>query len=107
MELTKSMDASGHLKWNPKAGSWTIVRLGHTTTGVPVHPVTEAGDGLECDKLSKEATRIQFDSYFKKIADKRPAGSKSKVELFFDSWEAQNQNWTPVFREEFTKTPRL
>jgi hypothetical protein len=34
---------------------------------------------------------------------KGPAGSKSKVELFFDSWEAQNQNWTPTFREEFKK----
>ena len=103
MDLTKSVDASGHLKWKPASGSWTIVRLGHTTTGVPVHPVTEAGYGLECDKLSKEATRHQFNSYFKKIADKRPAGSKSKVELFFDSWEAQNQNWTPTFREEFKK----
>ena len=29
--------------------------------------------------------------------------SSTKVELFFDSWEAQNQNWTPAFREEFKK----
>jgi len=102
-DLTASMDATGRLKWKPTNGSWIIVRLGHTTTGVPVHPVTEAGYGLECDKLSKEATRHQFNSYFKRIADKRPAGSKSKIELFFDSWEAQNQNWTPTFREEFKK----
>lgn len=102
-DLSSSMDATGRLKWKPKDGSWVIVRLGHTTTGVPAHPVTEAGYGLECDKLSKEATRHQFNSYFKKIADKRPTGSNTKIELFFDSWEAQNQNWTPTFREEFKK----
>lgn len=103
IDLTSSMDPSGQLKWKPKQGSWTLIRLGHTTTGVPVHPVTEAGYGLECDKLSKEATRHQFDQYFRKIAGKRPAGSDSKVELFFDSWEAQNQNWTPTFLAEFKK----
>ena len=103
IDITSSMDANGRLNWQPKEGSWLVVRFGHTTTGVPVHPVTEAGYGLECDKLSKEATRHQFNSYFKKIADKRPAGSQSKVELFFDSWEAQNQNWTPTFLEEFKK----
>lgn len=103
IDITSSMDAAGRLKWQPGSGKWTIIRLGHTTTGVPVHPVTEAGYGLECDKLSKEATRHQFNSYFKKIADKRPGGSNSKVELFFDSWEAQNQNWTPTFLAEFKK----
>jgi hypothetical protein len=103
IDITSSMDAAGRLTWKPKDGKWIIVRLGHTTTGVPVHPVTEAGYGLECDKLSKEATRHQFNSYFKKIAGKRPAGSESKVELFFDSWEAQNQNWTPTFLAEFKK----
>ncbi len=101
--LTERMTADGRLKWKPDQGSWVILRIGHTTTGVPVHPVTEAGYGLECDKLSKVATRIQFDSYFKKIAAKRPSGSDSKIELFFDSWEAQNLNWTPTFREEFRK----
>ncbi len=103
INLTKSMDATGHLKWTPGPGPWKILRFGHTTTGVPVHPVTAAGFGLECDKLSSEATRIQFDSYFKKIVSRRPAGSSAKVELFFDSWEAGNQNWTPKFREGFQK----
>ena len=103
INLTDRMDASGHVKWQPKTGSWKIVRLGHTTTGVPVHPATPTGAGLECDKLSREATRIQFDSYFKKILARRPAGAKENVQLFFDSWEADNQNWTPRFREEFQK----
>ena len=103
IDLTSSMKPNGELSWQAPSGSWVIVRLGHTTTGVPVHPVTKAGYGLECDKLSKIATRIQFDQYFKKIAARRPAGSNQKIELFFDSWEAQNLNWTATMREEFQK----
>jgi hypothetical protein len=105
INLTDRMDASGRLQWEPKAGAWNIVRLGHTTTGVPVHPVTKAGAGLECDKLSREAARVQFDQYFKKILDQRPARDQApgKIELFYDSWEADNQNWTAHFREEFQK----
>ena len=83
IDLTKSMDATGRLKWTPGPGPWKIFRFGHTTTGVPVHPVTAAGFGLECDKLSREATCIQFDSYFKKIAARRPAGSSAKGRAVF------------------------
>jgi hypothetical protein len=101
LDLTSRMDASGRLKWKPDSGSWKIVRLGHTTTGKTVHPTMPTGTGLECDKLSREATRVQFDSYFKKILDQRPATAKGGIQLFFDSWEAENQNWTPRFREEF------
>lgn len=105
IDLTGKMDASGKLTWEAPAGTWKIVRFGHTTTGVPVHPVTPAGSGLECDKLSKEATRIQFDNYFKKILALRPGQGKGSpgIHLFYDSWEAQNLNWTPRFREEFKK----
>jgi hypothetical protein len=101
--LTDRMDAAGRLKWEPAAGAWKIIRFGHTTTGIPNHPVTPTGAGLECDKLSREATRIQFDNYFKKILAQRPAQAAGKVDLFFDSWEAQNLNWTARFREEFQK----
>jgi len=103
IDLTKRMDTSGRLNWKPDSGTWRIVRLGHTTTGKTVHPTTKPGTGLECDKLSREATRIQFDSYFKKIIEQRPATAKGGIQLFFDSWEAENQNWTPHFRGEFQK----
>ena len=103
INLTEKMDTTGRLTWQPPAGAWKIVRLGRTTTGIPNHPVTPSGRGLECDKLSREAARIQFDGYFKKILARRPAaaGKPVKVELFYDSWEADTQNWTPRFREEF------
>lgn len=101
LDLTNRMDASGRLKWKPESGSWKIVRLGHTTTGKTVHPAMPTGTGLECDKLSREATRIQFDNYFKKILEQRPSASKGGIQLFYDSWEADNQNWTPRFHDEF------
>jgi hypothetical protein len=53
INLTDRMDATGRIKWNPPNGKWRIIRLGHTTTGVPTHPTTKAGGGLECDKLSR------------------------------------------------------
>ena len=104
INLTERMDAAGRLQWKPAAGQWKIFRLGHTTTGKPIHPVTKTGAGLECDKLNREAARIQFDSYFKKMLDQCPADQRGSVQLFFDSWEADSQNWTPRFREEFQKS---
>jgi hypothetical protein len=103
IDLSARMDATGRLKWKPDAGTWRIVRLGHTTTGKTVHPTMPTGTGLECDKLSRDATRIQFDHYFKKILEKGPATTKGGIQLFYDSWEADNQNWTPRFPEEFKK----
>ena len=46
----------GSLNWNaPPGGAWTLLRIGHTSTGKDNHPAPEAGRGLECDKLSREA----------------------------------------------------
>lgn len=101
VELSSRMDATGMLTWDAPPGQWTIARLGQTTTGKTVHPATITGVGLECDKLSRAATRVQFDRYYKQIRAHAPAGAK--IELFVDSWEAGMQNWTPGFRETFAK----
>jgi hypothetical protein len=102
VEITEYLDPDGRLRWVPPAAAdWIVVRFGHTTTGKPIHPVTAPAAGLECDKLSRAATRLQFDSYFAKILARQPASAREKVQLFFDSWEADNQNWTPGFRDHF------
>ncbi|MEO0054761.1 MAG: hypothetical protein RLZZ50_708 [Verrucomicrobiota bacterium] len=104
IELTDRLAPDGRLRWTPPAaGEWRLVRFGHTTTGKTVHPATPTGVGLECDKLDREATRIQFENYFAKILARRPAGSNADIQLFFDSYEAENQTWTPRFRAEFKK----
>ena len=104
VELTGRMDPAGNLDWEVPAGQWTIVRFGHTPTGKDNHPAPEAGRGLECDKLSRQAAEVMFDGLMGKlVADSKPVVGKSLVATHIDSWEVGSQNWTPRFREEFQK----
>jgi len=104
IDLTDKLDADGRLHWDAPAGAWTIVRLGHTSTGKMNHPATPGGVGLECDKLSKEAVEKHFDGMLGKlIADVGPLAGKALAATHIDSWEVGTQNWTPEFRAEFQK----
>jgi len=104
IDLSRHMDADGNLAWTAPAGSWTIYRFGHTTTGHMNGPPIKGGQGLESDKMSREATKIHFDSYAKKIIEKlQPLVGKTLNNFELDSYEAGKQNWTPKFREEFKK----
>ncbi len=102
VDLTKQMDASGRLTWSVPAGKWTILRIGHTSTGVENAPSPQSGRGLECDKLSKEGIEANFNGMMGKlIADVGPAAGKALVATHIDSWENGAQNWTARMREEF------
>ena len=104
VELTASMTPDGHLTWDVPAGNWTILRLGHTSTGMNNAPAPTSGRGLECDKLSKEGSEAAFNGLMGKlIADNGPLVGKSLVRTHIDSWENGSQNWTPKFREEFKR----
>jgi hypothetical protein len=102
--ISDRVDASGHLVWTPPPGRWTVLRIGHTSTG-STNYTGGAGVGLECDKFNPEAARLQFDHWFgAAIREAGPelAGRVLKV-FHVDSWEAGSQNWSPVFRAEFTR----
>lgn len=104
VELTAKMDAAGKLTWDVPEGRWTILRIGHTTTGKDNHPAPEAGRGLECDKLSKAGIEAHFAGLMAKlVADSKPLVGKSLVTTHIDSWEVGSQNWTPQMREEFRR----
>jgi hypothetical protein len=104
VNLAAQMDSTGHLVWNVPAGPWTILRLGHTTTGTDNHPAPEGGRGLESDKLSREATDAMFAGLMGRlIADSKPLAGKTLVATHIDSWETGSQNWTPKFRQEFQR----
>ncbi|OGV68051.1 MAG: hypothetical protein A3K19_26980 [Lentisphaerae bacterium RIFOXYB12_FULL_65_16] len=106
VDLTQSLQADGSLRWNAPEGNWTILRLGHTPTGKTNHPAPKAGEGLECDKLSREAFDAHWDGGMKRIVDEGgPAalGGKGFTQTIIDSYEVGCQNWTPRFREEFVK----
>ncbi|MGA2618372.1 MAG: glycosyl hydrolase [Thermoguttaceae bacterium] len=104
VNLTGKMDAAGKLVWDVPQGQWLVLRLGHTSTGKDNHPAPASGCGLECDKLSKEATESHFNGLMGRlIADNRALAGKDKVlvSTHIDSWEVGSQNWTPRMRQEF------
>ncbi|MCX6903159.1 MAG: glycosyl hydrolase [Verrucomicrobia bacterium] len=110
--LTARMDASGKLVWDVPAGEWTILRLGHTSTGAENAPAPKTGRGLECDKLSKEGIEANFTGMMAKLASDTGIASAAPalagrertgglVATHIDSWENGSQNWTTRMREEF------
>lgn len=103
-DITRYVDAKGRINWNPPPGYWTILRMGHTSTG---HTNYTGGGalGLECDKFNPEAVRLQFEKWFGAAYDRIGPELASRVLKVFhtDSWECGSQNWSPVFREEFIK----
>jgi hypothetical protein len=102
VDLTSKMDSDGRLMWDVPAGKWTVLRIGHTSTGKSNHPAPLESIGLECDKLSKKAIEFHFSNFMQKLLDDQAAvGGKSMTMVHIDSWEVGSQNWTPGFREEF------
>lgn len=104
VDITRYMDANGRLVWNVPAGSWTIIQIGHTSTGHK-NDTGGGGKGLECDKFNTEAIKLQFDNWFGKVfTHVKPEIVDSVLKIFHvDSWECGSQNWSVVFREEFKK----
>jgi hypothetical protein len=104
LNLTDKMDEHGMLRCELPAGDWTILRFGHTTTGVQNHPAPAGGLGLESDTLSRTATLLQFDALMGRITEKvGPLVGKTLVSTHIDSWESDLQNWTPTMRQDFQR----
>lgn len=104
VDLSAKLGVDGSFAWDVPAGKWTILRFGHTSTGVENAPAPMSGRGLECDKLSQEGIEAQFAGMMAKlVADVGPAAGKTLVTTHIDSWENGAQNWTARMREEFQK----
>jgi hypothetical protein len=104
MDVTDHLSAEGRFTWEPPDGTWEVIRFGYTTTGAMNLPPTEAGRGLECDKMDTAALNLHFNSFPAKLIE--TAGSLTENTfryLFIDSWECGYQNWTKNFPEEFEK----
>jgi hypothetical protein len=104
IDITTFMSSDGLLKWNAPKGDWTILRIGHTSTGM-TNSTGGAGAGLECDKFCKDAVQLQFDNWFGKACDMAGPELVSKVLkiMHIDSWECGSQNWSETFAQEFEK----
>ena len=104
IDLSGRLGPDGQLTWEVPAGHWTILRIGYTPTGAVNAPSPAAGEGLECDKLSKQAMDVHFAGLMSKlIADAGPAAGKTLVSTHIDSWEVGFQNWTPRMPAEFRR----
>ncbi len=101
-DVSESMGTDGRLRWSAPAGSWTILRFGHTTTGKHNVAASAAGDGLEVDKLSAAAADFHFDHGPGQIIDLAgPHAGETLSTLMVDSYEAGFQNWTATLPDEF------
>lgn len=104
INLSDKLNADGSLNWNAPKGNWTIIRMGHTSTG-HTNATGGAGAGLECDKFNPEAIKLQFNSWYGEALKQAGPDLAPRILNTFhvDSWECGSQNWSPVFREEFQK----
>jgi hypothetical protein len=103
-DLTDKMDKDGVLRCELPEGHWTILRFGHTTTGINNHPAPVGGLGLETDKLSRAVTLLQFEALMGRIVQTiGPLAGKTLVATHIDSWETGVQNWTPTMRADFQR----
>jgi hypothetical protein len=103
LDITNSMTADGKLNWQaPAENNWTILRIGHTTTGEEPAAHPDSAKGLEIDKLRKDALDLHFEHFLDKvILELKPFLNTSFKGIMADSWEAGKQNWTLHFPEEF------
>ena len=104
IDVTDKMDATGRLNWTAPRGNWTILRIGHTSTG-HTNATGGAGAGLECDKFDPAAAKFQYDHWFgEAVKQVGPVMARKVLKIFHvDSWECGSQNWSPVFAAEFKK----
>jgi hypothetical protein len=104
MNLTSKLNADGTLNWTPPLGNWTILRVGHTSTG-HTNATGGGGKGLECDKFNPVAAELQIKNWYgAALKHAGPEIAKKVLSVFYmDSWECGSQNWSPVFKAEFRK----
>jgi len=92
VNLTRRLAPDGTLDWSPPEGAWTVLRLGYTSTGRTNSQAGDGGRGLECDKLSREAADLHWQSFLDRVISRLPDGGLDFVEI--DSFEKGDQNWT-------------
>ncbi|VXB96751.1 glycosyl hydrolase [Massilia sp. 9I] len=106
IDLSGKLAADGTLDWTPPKGSWKILRLGYSLTGIENHPATKEATGLEVDKYDAAAVRNYMETYlskYKAAAGKELVGARGVRALVTDSTEVGASNWTPRMLEQFKR----
>ena len=102
-DITTAMQPDGSLRWTaPKAGAWTIMRIGHVNAGMKNSPAPPEGTGWECNKLDESGPNAHFAGYIGKLTQGALQGGLLNG-MLLDSWECQTQTWTPTMEQEFQR----
>ena len=88
----------------PGSGT-TYRRVGYTTNGQMVTAASEAGLGLEVDKLSRKGVEAHFNRFLRPLLEelKEYCGSTLRY-IVIDSWEAGGQDWTESLGADYITT---
>jgi len=105
VDLTDKVDAEGVLHWAVPEGNWTIYRFGWSLTGKENHPASPEATGLEVDKMDPVAFRNYLTTYLDMYRDASNGqmGQKGIQFILTDSYEAQQETWTPTMMQEFER----
>ena len=106
VDLTARVAQDGTLTWQAPAGhDWVIARIGMASTGAMCGPTPPQAQGLECDKMSREAVSAHFDGMIGKFLKRIPADARRGFQhITLDSYEVGPQNWTDGMRDTFRDT---
>lgn len=104
-DVTRSVDANGVLHWTPPtSGTWEILNIGYTNSGVKLSPGSGAWQGLSLDTLSPAALNFYWDKELTPLLNTvKPYLGNTLKYVTTDSWEMGGMNWTQSFRAEFIK----
>ena len=109
VDLTSSLDADGHVKWDVPQGRWTILRFGYTLEGQRIRGTSRnTQGGYEADMLDRAGIESHFEHLAMPIlAEAQSSGTHVLKYLHIDSYElgadvrGQQPTWSRTFREEF------
>ena len=104
IDLTPMLAADGTVTWQKAPqGKWLVLRFLSVSNGGHTKHGRKEALGLECDKLSVEGARLQWQSYIKPVIDSIRARGGVLQGICMDSHEAGPQNWTVGFEDEFRR----
>ena len=86
---------------NSPKGQWLVLRLFAASTGGHTKHGRKETLGYECDKLSVDGARLQWESYVKPVIDTLRANNSLISGICMDSHEAGPQNWTSAMPPDF------
>lgn len=103
VDLTDKLRAGvDTIEWEVPEGEWVVLRMGYTTSGKTNHPPTDAGRGLECDKLHPSGVEAHWEGFVSPLLDElEPYVGRSFTRWESDSWECGAQNWTHDLERTF------